>query len=66
MEYNIDEKFKEIFPKLDYNLTGIQKDSIQKVVVERKNTLAIILTGGGKSAIYWLSGKILGGITLVI
>ncbi len=66
MEYNIDEKFKEIFPKLDYNLTGIQKDSIQKVVVERKNTLAIIPTGGGKSAIYWLSGKILGGITLVI
>ena len=33
MEYNIDEKFKEIFPKLDYNLTGIQKDSIQKVAL---------------------------------
>ena len=66
MEYNIDEKFKEIFPKLNYNLTEIQKDSIQKVVLERKNTLAIIPTGGGKSAIYWFSGKILGGITIVI
>ena len=34
--------------------------------VEKDNTLCIMPTGGGKSLIYWMSGILMGGITIVI
>ncbi|MGN1301456.1 MAG: RecQ family ATP-dependent DNA helicase [Clostridia bacterium] len=66
MEINVQEKLIEIFPKLQFELSDMQKKSIENVVVKEKNTLSILPTGGGKSLIYWLSGKILNGITIVV
>lgn len=65
--YNIDEKYKEYFPTLEtkFQLKAFQKEVI-KNIFESGNTLCIMPTGGGKSLIYWLSGMILGGTTIVI
>lgn len=59
--------FKEYFPKMAENivLKDIQKKVINNVV-EGNNTLSILPTGGGKSLIYWLSGMMLDGITIVV
>ncbi len=69
---NIDEAFRKNFPKLasQFDLEGSQLKDFQKSVItnviERDNTLCIMPTGGGKSLIYWVSGILLGGITIVI
>lgn len=55
------------FPRLaeEFTLKPFQKTVIEQVV-NKKNTLCIMPTGGGKSLIYWLSGLALDGITIVI
>lgn len=69
---NIDEAFNKNFPKLaavfednNYFIKEFQKTVISNVV-EKDNTLCIMPTGGGKSLTYWMSGILLGGITIVI
>ncbi len=69
---NIDEAFKNNFPKLaqkfeenQFAIKEFQKTVISNVI-ERGNTLCIMPTGGGKSLIYWMSGILSGGITIVI
>ncbi|MGL5151288.1 MAG: RecQ family ATP-dependent DNA helicase [Clostridium sp.] len=65
--HNIDLKFKEEFPVLasGFCLKDFQKRVI-KNVLDNGNTLCIMPTGGGKSIIYWMSGLLLDGITIVI
>lgn len=62
---NLDDDFKRLFPKLKFTLKDFQKDVIRNVV-EKDNTLCIMPTGGGKSAIYWMSAAEMGGITIVV
>lgn len=69
---NLDMEFEKHFPVLHkefekegYALTEFQKKTVRNVL-ERGNTLCIMPTGGGKSLIYWLSGVLTGGITIVI
>lgn len=66
MNIDVQAKYKELFPDLDFELSDYQTKSVNKIVNEEKNTLSIIPTGGGKSLIYWLSGRILEGMTIVI
>lgn len=64
---NIDEAFSSNFPNLanKFSLKDFQKSVISNVV-EKDNTLCIMPTGGGKSLIYWMSGILSSGITIVI
>lgn len=64
---NIDLGFQKYFPTLasEFNLKEFQKKVINNVL-DNGNTLCIMPTGGGKSIIYWVSGLLLGGITIVI
>lgn len=64
---DIDKAFNKNFPKLasQFELKDFQKSVITNVV-EKDNTLCIMPTGGGKSLIYWMSGILLDGITIVI
>ena len=62
---NLDNDFKELFPKLDFTLRDFQKKVISNVV-EKDSTLCIMPTGGGKSAIYWMAAVELKGICIVI
>ncbi|CVK20104.1 RecQ family ATP-dependent DNA helicase [Sporomusa sphaeroides] len=64
---NIDEAFSSNFPNLTskFSLKEFQKSVISNVV-EQNNTLCIMPTGGGKSLIYWMSGILSCGITIVI
>ena len=62
---NLDNDFKELFPKQKYTLYDFQKKVISNVV-EKDSTLCIMPTGGGKSIIYWMSAAELKGICLVI
>jgi len=64
--------FNKYFPVLaaefkenNKELKLIQTKTIENVV-SKGNTLCIMPTGGGKSLIYWLSGIITGGISIVI
>ena len=63
----IDKKYSEIFPAFsaDKPLRETQKNVIEEIVAGR-SSICIMQTGGGKSLIYWLSGAMLGGITIVI
>lgn len=65
--FNIEDSFKEYFPRLaeEFKLKDFQKKSIANVI-SNKNSLCIMPTGGGKSMIYWMSGLLLDGITVVI
>ncbi|MDO4179144.1 MAG: helicase-related protein [Phascolarctobacterium sp.] len=62
---NIDDQFHKLFPTFDFELNPLQKQVVQNVI-DGENTLCILQTGGGKSLIYWLSGLLLGGTTIVI
>lgn len=62
---NLDADFARLFPKCDFKLKDFQKQVIENVV-EKGNTLCIMPTGGGKSAIYWMSALELKGITIVV
>lgn len=55
---------RENFPHVE-ELTQIQKDIIHSVL-NKKNTIGIIRTGGGKSLTYQLTSKMLDGLTIVI
>jgi len=63
----IDKKYNELFPtfSMDKPLRDTQKKVINEIISGR-SSVCIMQTGGGKSLIYWLSGAILGGITIVI
>lgn len=65
--YNISEQFKYYFPSWAAAMTvrPFQEEAIQNVLMHG-NTLCIMPTGSGKSLIYYLSGLISGGITIVI
>ena len=63
--HNLDKDFKAYFPKLEFTLKEFQKKVITNVV-EKDSTLCIMPTGGGKSAIYWMSAAELEGISIVI
>ncbi len=67
MVINLDSEYRQYFPELanQYSLKEFQKSVIQNVLYGN-NTLCIMPTGGGKSLIYWLSGLMLKGITIVI
>lgn len=58
------QKYSEYFPDIP-SLYDYQED-VLKLLYKRKNTLAIIPTGGGKSLLYQLYSLELEGITLVI
>lgn len=62
---NLDNDFKELFPKQKFALYDFQKRIISNVV-ENDSTLCIMPTGGGKSVIYWMAAAELKGICLVI
>ena len=62
---NLDSDFIRLFPKCDFRLKPFQKQVIENVV-NNGNTLCIMPTGGGKSAIYWMSAAELQGITIVV
>ena len=62
---NLDKDFKKFFPKLNFTLSDMQKKVIANVV-EKDNTLGIMPTGSGKSAVYWMSAVELKGISMVI
>ncbi len=64
---DIDIKFENYFPTLanEFSLKPFQKKVITNII-NNGNTLCIMPTGGGKSLIYWMSGLLLGGITIVI
>lgn len=64
---DIERSFRDIFPDLArmFSLKKFQKIAVSNILQEN-NTLCIMPTGGGKSLIYWLSGLMLGGITVVI
>jgi ATP-dependent DNA helicase RecQ len=49
----------------NYELRQHQIDSISNVLT-KGNTLSIMRTGGGKSLIYWLSGMMSGGTSIVV
>ena len=65
--HKIDEKYKEYFPTLEkqFQLRPFQRKVIDNVC-KNGNTLCVMPTGGGKSLIYWTTGMILGGVTIVI
>lgn len=65
--FNVEKSFQMYFPNLasKFELKAFQKRVITNVI-SNGNTLCIMPTGGGKSLIYWMSGLILEGITIVI
>ena len=65
---DISKLFKKYFPELasEFSLKDFQTTVIDNVVNNKKNTISIMQTGGGKSLIFWLSGLSLEGITIVI
>ncbi|OQA17516.1 MAG: ATP-dependent DNA helicase RecQ [Chloroflexi bacterium ADurb.Bin360] len=63
----IDQVFQAHFSNIspDARLRPIQRTVIESVL-EGHNTLALMPTGSGKSLCYWVAGKALAGVTLVI
>ncbi len=64
---NIIDEYRKFFPDFSKGrpLKSIQKRAINSVITNG-NTLCIMPTGSGKSLVYWLTGCILGGITIVV
>jgi ATP-dependent DNA helicase RecQ len=65
MKNKIDQTFKTHFEAVGKELRDEQEKVILSVL-EGKNTLCLMPTGGGKSLCYWVSGKALEGTTIVI
>jgi len=65
---DISKTLKKYFPGLasEFQLKDFQTKVIDNVVNNKKNTISIMQTGGGKSLIFWLSGLSLEGITIVV
>ncbi|MBN2003726.1 MAG: ATP-dependent DNA helicase RecQ, partial [Anaerolineae bacterium] len=61
----IDQVFQTHFSAVGESVREMQRKVIQPVL-EGHNTLALMPTGSGKSLCYWVAGKALGGVTLVI
>jgi ATP-dependent DNA helicase RecQ len=61
----IDETFIRHFANVGSGLFPIQRTVIESVLAGN-NTLALMPTGSGKSLCYWVAGKALKGVTLVI
>lgn len=61
----IDRMFETYFSSIGEGVRPTQRRIIHSVL-EGNNTLALMPTGSGKSLCYWIAGKILGGVTLVI
>jgi ATP-dependent DNA helicase RecQ len=61
----IDEVFQTHFATVGPGIFPIQRKVIRSVL-EGNNTLALMPTGSGKSLCYWIAGKALKGITLVV
>jgi ATP-dependent DNA helicase RecQ len=66
-ESRVDQVFNTWFASVGKNaaVRPVQRRVIDSVVAGH-NTLALMPTGSGKSLCYWIAGKILGGVTLVI
>lgn len=65
MQAKIDNVFKTYFSSVGSEVKKEQKEVIVNVLKGR-NTLCLMPTGAGKSLCYWIAGKILGGVTLVV
>lgn len=67
MYKNIQEHFERLLPSKakEFTLKPFQVNVIENVL-NNGNTLCVMPTGSGKSIIYYLSGLISGGITIVI
>src|SRR6516165_9163089 len=61
----IDRIFDENFASIGRGVRPIQRKVI-KSVIDGHNTLALMPTGSGKSLCYWIAGKGLGGVTIVV
>ena len=61
----LDDDFKKFFPRLNFKLKEFQKQAIENVL-NKGNTLCIMPTGGGKSAIYQMAALELEGVALVV
>jgi ATP-dependent DNA helicase RecQ len=61
----IDRIFQAHFSSIGPGVRPIQRKIIRSVL-EGNNTLGLMPTGSGKSLCYWIAGKALGGVTLVI
>lgn len=61
----IDQIFQSLFSDVGSSLRETQRRIIDSVL-SGHNTLGLMPTGSGKSLAYWIAGKALGGITLVI
>ena len=61
----IDRVFKAHFPGIGTGVRATQRRIIRSVL-DGHNTLGLMPTGAGKSLCYWIAGKALGGVTLVI
>lgn len=57
--------FKQHFSSVGPSIRPKQMD-VMRSIMSGRNTLALMPTGSGKSLCYWVAGKALGGITLVI
>jgi len=61
----IDDIFQAYFSSIGKNVRPTQRKIIQSVL-GGNNTLGLMPTGSGKSLCYWIAGKSLGGVTVVI
>ena len=61
----IDQIFQTYFASVGQGVRATQRRIIASVLAGQ-NTLGLMPTGSGKSLSYWISGKALGGITLVV
>ncbi|MEJ5203532.1 MAG: RecQ family ATP-dependent DNA helicase, partial [Anaerolineales bacterium] len=65
IDAQIDSIFKQYFSTVGSEIRPTQRKIIRSVL-KGQNTLGLMPTGGGKSLCYWIAGKGLGGVTLVI